>query len=115
MMNKVPLWPNTCTDEQRRAYDRYIRARNNISLGQYRKHNTKKWEPTSDVICSVEIAGLNHPLYEQNDAWLEYQEASRAWWELEPQFRKDERMSMIRGDYGTSDSWREKKTPVKEI
>ena len=103
------------TDKQRRAYDRYIRARNNVSLGQYRKYNKKKWQPTADVVCSVDITGLNHPLFEPNDEWTEYKEASLAWWAVEPQFRKDERMSMIRGDYGNSDSWREKPTPVKEI
>jgi hypothetical protein len=103
------------TDEQRRAYERYIRARNNVSLGQYRRHNKSKWQPTADVVCTVDIAGMNHPLFEQNDEWIEYKEASLAWWAIEPQFRKDERMSMIRGDYGSSDSWREKQTQVKEI
>lgn len=103
------------TDEQRRAYDRYIRARNNVSLGQYRKYNKNKWQPTADVVCTVEVAGLNHPLFEQNDEWIEYKDASLAWWAIEPEFRKHERMSMIRGDYGNSDSWREKPTQVKEI
>jgi hypothetical protein len=103
------------TPDQARAYARFIRARNNVSLGQYRKHNKKPWQPTSDVVCSVEVAGLNHQLFEQNDDWLEYKEASLAWWAIEPEFRKTERMSMIRGDYGDSDSWREKQPNVKEI
>lgn len=115
MMNKVPLWPNSCTEEQKRAYDRYIRARNAVSLGQYRKHNKGEWQPTSDVLCSVDQPTENHPIYIQNDAWVEYKEASEAWWAIEPQFRKDERMSMIKGDYGNIDSWREKKTQVKEM
>jgi hypothetical protein len=51
----------------------------------------------------------------ENDEWLEYKEASLAWWKVEPEFRKTERMSMIRGDYGDSDSWREKKHNVKEM
>lgn len=102
------------TPEQERAYLRFIRARNNVSLGQYRKYS-KQWQPTSDVVCSVDITGLNHQMFEQNDAWLEYKEASLAWWSVEPEFRKTERMSMIRGDYGDSDNWREKQSKVKEI
>jgi hypothetical protein len=103
------------TPDQARAYARFIRARDNVSLGQYRKHNKRPWQPTSDVVCAVEVAGLNHQLFEQNDDWLEYKEASLAWWAIEPEFRKTERMSMIRGDYGDSDSWREKQPNVKEI
>jgi hypothetical protein len=103
------------TPEQTKAYARFINARNNVSLGQYRKYNTKPWQPTSDVVCSVDIAGINHQLFEQNDAWLEYKEASLAWWAVEPEFRKTERMSMIRGDYGDTDHWREKILRVREI
>jgi len=103
------------SEEQVRAYQRFIRARNNVSLGQYRRHNTKPWQPTSDVVCSVDIGGLNHQMFEQNDGWLEYKEASLAWWAIEPEFRKAERMSMIRGDYGDTDNWREKQPKVKEI
>ena len=102
------------TQQQQRAYDRFIRARNNVSLGQYRKYN-KEWQPTSDVVCSVDATGLNHQLFEQNDAWLEYKAASSEWWAIEPEFRKTERMSMIAGDYGDSDTWRDKQPKVKEI
>ena len=102
------------TQEQQRAYDRYIKARNSVSLGQYRKYN-KAWQPTSDVVCSVDITGLNHQMFEQNDAWIEYKDASMAWWAIEPEFRKTERMSMIRGDYGDTDTWRDKQPKVKEI
>lgn len=115
MMTKVQLTPNGWSDEQKRAYQRYITARNNAGIGQYRKYNKGKWLPTSDVVCTVEVTGINHPLFEQNDAWLEYKEASSAWWAIEPDFRKQERMSMIRGDYGSTDSWREKQPQVKEI
>lgn len=103
------------TEQQTRAYTRFIKARNNVSLGQYRKYNTKTWQPTSDVVCSVDVAGINHQLFEQNDDWLEYKEASLAWWAIEPKFRRTERMSMIRGDYGDVDNWREKQHKVKEI
>jgi hypothetical protein len=100
--------------EQEIAYKRFIRARNAVSLGQYRKYN-KEWQPTSDVVCTVDVAGSNHAMFLENDAWLEYKEASLAWWAIEPQFRKTERMSMIRGDYGDMDSWKEKSHSVRGI
>jgi hypothetical protein len=114
-MQKVSLWPQSATQEQIKAYKRYITARNNVSLGQYRKYNKGAWSPTAAVSCSVDVTGLNHQVFEQNDDWLEYLEASAAWWAIEPDFRKEERMSMIRGDYGDTDSWREKQHNVKEI
>ena len=103
------------TQEQQRAYDRYIRARDRVRIGQYGKRLKGDWIPLSDVIRTVDVAGLNHPLFEQNDDWIEYKEASAAWWAIEPEFRKTQRMSMIRGDYGDTDNWREKKHYVKEI
>jgi hypothetical protein len=57
---------------------------------------------------------MNHPLFEQNDDWLEYKEASLAWWAIEPEFRKTERMSAIRGDYGSSDSWDEGSISIRD-
>jgi hypothetical protein len=98
------------TDEQKRAYDRYIKARNAVSLGQYRRYNKTPWQPTSEVVCTVDIAGMNHPLFEQNDAWLEYKAASEAWWAVEPRFRDDERLRSSRGDYGKADNWDVKAT-----
>lgn len=103
------------TEEQQRAYDRYIRARDRVKIGMYGKKNKGVWIPLSDVMCTVDITGLNHPLFEQNDAWLEYKEASMEWWAIEPEFRKTEKMSMIRGDYGNADNWREKKQYFKEM
>jgi hypothetical protein len=103
------------TQEQQRAYDRFIRARDRVRIGQYGKKQKGPWIPLSDVVCTVDVAGLNHPLFEQNDDWLEYKEASLEWWAIEPEFRKTQRMSMIRGDYGDSDNWREKKQYLKEI
>lgn len=102
------------SSEQTKAYNRFIRARNSVSLGQYRKYS-KEWQPTSDVVCTVDEVGMNHPLFEQNDGWLEYKEASLAWWAIEPDHRKTERMSMIRGDYGDTDTWKEKQHSVREI
>jgi hypothetical protein len=103
------------TPEQQKAYDRFIRARNRVRIGSYGKRLKGSHVPLSEVLCTVEQTGMNHPLYMENDEWIEYLEASAAWWEIEPEFRKTERMSMIRGDYGDVDSWRDKQTKVKEI
>jgi hypothetical protein len=84
------------TQEQLEAYKRFITARDNIRKNRIRQ---------ADVVQTVDIVGLNHPLFEQNDAWLEYKEASEAWWKVEPAFRDKERMRMSRGDYGRQDSW----------
>ena len=103
------------TPEQTRAYERFIRARNNVSLGQYRQYNKNPWQPTSDVVCTVDEAGLNHPLFEQNDAWLEYKEASLAWWKIEPRYRDEQRLRSSRGDYGgKSDNWDIRAAYVKD-
>jgi hypothetical protein len=101
--------------EQQLAYDRFIKARNKVRVGGYGRGGLHPVVPQSAVTCTVDIAGFNHPFYERNDDWIEYLEASSAWWAIEPEFRKKERMSMIRGDYGDSDSWKDKKTIRKEI
>jgi hypothetical protein len=67
-----------------------------------------KWIPHKDYISTVDIVGLNHPLFEFNDEWAEYKEAFSEWLKVEPEFRKAERMSMIRGDYNAQDSWKDK-------
>ena len=90
------------TKEQQKAYHRYITARDKVNLVS-RKN---KWVPHSEVLSTVDIAGFNHPFYEPNTDWQEYKEASLAWWAVEPEFRKTERMSMIRGDYDKQDSWK---------
>ncbi len=95
------------TEEQKRAYDRFIRARDKVGLVRTRGYSKQPWVRCADVIQTVDVAGMNHPLFEQNDDWLEYKEASLAWWSLEPEYRKTERMSSIRGDYGHQDSWEE--------
>jgi hypothetical protein len=101
--------------EQQIAYNRFIKARNKVRLGTYGRGGLHPIIPHSEVTCTVDIAGFNHPFFERNDDWIEYLEASKAWWAIEPEFRKTERMSMIRGDYGVVDSWREKQTTRKEI
>lgn len=95
------------TEEQKKAYDRFIQARNRVGLVRTKGFTKNKWVRFADVVCTVDVAGMNHPLFEQNDEWLEYKEASSAWWAIEPEFRKAERMSSIRGDYGHSDNWDE--------
>ena len=102
------------TKEQKLAYARFIRARNRVGLVPEARDNTKPWVRTADVQSTVDIAGMNHPLFEQNDEWLEYKEASLAWWRIEPEFRKTERMSSIRGDYGQSDNWDERAPKVRD-
>jgi hypothetical protein len=103
------------TKEQELAYNRFIRARNKVRLGSYGRGGSHPIIPHSEVSSVVDITGFNHPFYVRNDEWMEYLEASQAWWDVEPEFRKAERMSMIRGDYGDSDSWKEKQTNRKEI
>lgn len=95
------------TPEQQRAYARYITARDKVGLVKS-KNRSKKWIPLSDVTSTVDIAGMNHPVFEVNDDWLEYKEAFMAWMAIEPKFRDQERLRMTRGDYGTQDSWDER-------
>jgi hypothetical protein len=88
--------------EQQLAYDRWIRARNRVGHNRVSKLGHI---PKSDVLQTVDVAGLNHPLFEPNPVYQEYKEAFEAWLAVEPTSRKTDRMSAIRGDYGQSDSW----------
>lgn len=106
-VQKIPLWPNSATEEQKRAYKRFIEARNRVGITRTKGFTKSPWIRFADVTCTVDIAGMNHPVFEANEEWLEYKEASEAWWAIEPEFRKTERMSSIRGDYGHQDSWDE--------
>lgn len=94
------------TKEQQLAYDRFIKARDKVGLVRTKGYAKRPYIPQRQY-TTMDVEGLNHPLFERNDDWFEYLEASEQWWKLEPQFRKDERMSAIRGDYGTADSWDE--------
>jgi len=98
------------TPEQQKAYDRFITARNKMGIVK----RAKKWIRQADVLSAVDIAGINHPLYEANPDYQEYKDAFFAWLALEPQFRHDERMRMSRGDYGTQDSWEERGSKVQD-
>lgn len=99
--------------EQKRAYERFIRARDKVGLG--RRRTSKSWIPLSDYSACVDVTGMNHPLFVQNDEWLEYKEAFMAWLAVEPPFREQERMRMSRGDYGTQDSWDERGGKVPDV
>jgi len=109
-MNLLQLTP-----EQQRAYDRFIKARNTVGIVRTKGFASRPWVRQADVVCTVDDDGLGHPLFEPNDIWQEYKEASLAWWAVEPEFRKTERMSAVRGDYGTSDSWETKQSSVTTI
>lgn len=103
----------TFTEEQKKAYARYISARDKVGLVRTAGYTKRAWIRTADY-DTVDIAGINHPIFARNDEWLEYKEASMAWWAIEPEFRKTERMSAIRGDYGTADSWDESSPRVRD-
>jgi len=102
------------TEEQKRAYARYIRARDKCGLVRTAGYMKRPWVRTADVVCTVDLAGMNHPMFEPNEDWLEYKEASSAWWAIEPEHRKTSRMSAIRGDYGASDSWEESSVRTRD-
>jgi len=96
----------TFTIEQQKAYDRFIKARNNVGLVRTKGYGKRPYIPQREY-TTVDVENSNHPMFERNDDWFEYLEASAQWWAIEPEFRKTERMSAIRGDYGTADSWDE--------
>jgi len=99
--------------EQQQAYNRFIRARDKVKMVQTAQNANWPWIPHRDYIDSITPVGSNHPLFIQNDEWLEYKEASAAWWKIEPEHRK-RRSSMINGDFGTQDSWDEKGSRVTD-
>ena len=102
------------TPEQKRAYDRFITARNKMGIVRVKGFSKTEWIPQRDSLATIDVVGQNHPVYVQNDDWAEYKEASLAWWRIEPEFRKEERMSAIRGDYGVSDSWDEGSVRIRD-
>lgn len=93
------------TNEQIRAYKRYTKALEKVKLVRTTKNFTWPYIPHRDCLDSVRPDGTHHPLFEMNDDWEEYKLASEAWWAIEPEWRKDERMRASRGDYGDEDSW----------
>ena len=97
--------------EQQLAYDRFIRARNRMG---YNRVSKLGHVPKSDVMQTVDIVGLNHPLFEPNPLYQEYKDSFQAWLSVESTSRKAERLSAIRGDYGQSDSWEDQEHGVKD-
>jgi hypothetical protein len=102
------------TEEQQRAYDRFIKARDGAGIVRTEGYTKRAWIRQAVVVQTVDVEGLNHPLFEVNEEFIAYLEASGAWWRLEPEFRKEERMSAIRGDYGASDSWNEEAPRIRD-
>lgn len=102
------------SEEQQRAYKRFITARDKVGIVRNTGYTKRPWVRQAEVVQTVDITGLNHPLFESNDDFLEYKEASLAWWAIEPDFRKAERMSAIRGDYGASDNWNDEAPRLKD-
>lgn len=87
------------TDEQLKAWARYIKAFKRVGFNKIHKDGHV---PKSEVLRTVDVEGLNHPLYEPNPLWQEYLEAVTEWLKVEP---TRDRMSAIRGDYGYQDDW----------
>jgi hypothetical protein len=103
------------TEPQLAAYIRYIKARDKVKITLTIKNAKEMHIQWSDVLACVDVVGQNHPAFIQNDEWLNYLAAQKAWREIMPESRKTERMSAIRGDYGKSDNWNTPKKEVKEI
>ena len=103
------------SEEQQKAYDRFIRARDRVKLVRTSKNIRNEWIPMRDYLDSYKADGEHHPLFEPNLIWQEYKDASLAWWKVEPEFRDQERMRMSRGDYGKQDSWEDSPSGVKDV
>ena len=93
------------TPEQEIAYARFIKARDKAGVVPSAKPKKQAWVRQAAVVETVDIAGYNHPFFLENDIWLEYLEASAAWWAIEPPERDEQRMRSSRGDYGQADNW----------
>jgi len=94
------------TEKQKRAYDHFIRCRDTVKIVKTKTNAKLPHVPLSDVLRCVDVAGLNHPMYEPNELWLEYKAAFAAWLEIAPERYV---MSAIAGDYGKPDNWEIKK------
>ena len=102
-------------EEQQKAYDRFIRARNRVKLVRTSTNLKYEWIPHRDYLDSVKADGDHHPLFIQNIIWDEYKQASSAWWLIEPEIRKIERMRMSRGDYGIQDNWDDAPSGIRDM
>lgn len=105
---------NKLTDEQIRAYQRFVRAAEKVKLIRTTKNFTWPYVPHRDYMECVRPDGAHHPMFIENEPWEEYKIASEEWWRLEPDFRKSERMRASYGDYGDEDNWDDEPTEVKD-
>lgn len=93
------------TPEQQKLYDAFIKHRDKVRYVITRKNFMNEAIPFSDIYATVDIVGMNHPLFVENTPWIEFIAARMAWLGVEPTFRNEERMRASRGDYGDEDSW----------
>ena len=103
------------TEEQLKAYRRFIRARDNVKLVKTKDNFRNPYIPHRDYLDSIRFENENHSQFILNDDWIEYKEASSAWWEIEPAFRHEERMRATRGDYGAEDDWDDDVSEVTDL
>lgn len=103
------------TEEQKIAYARFIKARDRVGLVRTATNRRNPWVRLADVVETVDVPNCNHPMFIENEDWIDYKDAFVAWLEVEPVERKDERMRMSRGDYGTQDSWDEKGSKINDV
>ena len=106
---------DSLTKEQQVAYNRFIRARDRVKLVRTPANIKYEWIPHRDYLDSVRPDGTHHPVFEPNLIWQEYKDAFMGWLQVEPEYRKDERMRMSRGDYGQSDSWDDAPSGIKDV
>lgn len=93
------------TKEQQISYNYYIKMRDKVKLVITDKNFMSEHTPFSEVLACVDVTGINHCLFIQNDAWMEYLDARKDWLGVEPEFRNVERLRASRGDYGREDDW----------
>ena len=108
------------TEEQQKAYNRFIKARdrirdNNGYVGDSPDEVLPEIIPPSNFMRTVDNDQLGHPLFEVNDAYMEYQEAFKEWLRVEPRYRDEERMRASRGDYGKQDNWDEPSERISDL
>ena len=103
------------TEEQQKAYNRFIRARDEIKLVKTAGNFKKPYIPHRQYLDSIQLPNENHCQFIRNDEWWEYLEASQAWWDIEPRFRHEQRMRATRGDYGVEDNWEDDRQDVVDL
>ena len=96
------------TDEQLKAWERYIKMFKRVGFNKIHKEGHV---PKSEVLRTVDVEGMNHPMFEPNLIWLDYLEAVTEWHKVEP-IRP--RMSAITGDYGDCDDWEDEPQKIKD-